>query len=182
MFPYFSNGQWRGGPQDNDPFLGRASLKARGGNAGLDSGLADIRRWVAPRDGRVSITGTLVVQANSIQPSGDGVRGRIVSSRQGQLGAWLVHGTEEATNFDGVAVQRGDSIDFVVDGRGRDQFAGFTWAPVIRLECADAPKGAKLLWDAAKDFRGAPVEAKRFGPWARYAQVLLQANEFMFLD
>ena len=182
-FPFFVNGQWKGGPQEDDPYLGRLSLHARGGNAGRDSALAVIRRWTAPRDGKVSIVATLSVQANSIQPSGDGARGRIVASRQGQLGVWLVHGTEETTNVADVAVRRGDTIDFVIDARGRDTQAGFTWAPVVRMEGApDTPKTTKLIWDAAKDFAGAPVGVKRPGPWERYAQVLLEANEFLFLD
>ena len=131
----------------------------------------------------MAITATLSVQAPSIHPSGDGVRGRIVSSRQGQLGVWLVHGTEEATNVAEVAVRRGDAIDFVIDARGREQYGGFTWAPVLRMEGGpDTPKTTKLIWDAAKDFAGAPVGVKHLGVWERYAQVLLEANEFMFVD
>ena len=72
--------------------------------------------------------------------------------------------------------QRGDTIDFVVDGRGRDTAAGFTWAPILRMD------GSKLLWDSAKDFNGSPAEARHYGAWERYAQVLLEANEFIFLD
>jgi Protein of unknown function (DUF1553)/Protein of unknown function (DUF1549)/Planctomycete cytochrome C len=180
-FPFF-NGHWRGGPQENDPFLGRCSLHAQGGNAGRDSSLAVIRRWIAPRDGKLSITGTLSSQAPSIQPHGDGARGRIVSSREGQLGVWLVHGTEEPTNIPTVAVKRGDTIDFVVDGRGSDAFGGFNWAPVLRMDGAESSKTGKLVWDAAKDFKGAPPAAKPYGAWERYAQVLLEANEFLFLD
>jgi Protein of unknown function (DUF1553)/Protein of unknown function (DUF1549)/Planctomycete cytochrome C len=181
-FHFFANGQWRGGKQEIDPSLGRCSLNARGGNAGRDSSLAVIRRWIAPYDGKISISGVLSSQLNSTQPQGDGVRGRIVSSRKGKLGAWLVHGTEEFTDLGGVEIQRGDTIDFVVDGRGRDTFGGFTWAPVLRMEGTDASKNAKLLWDAAKDFNGSAPVASRYGAWERYAQVLLEANEFLFLD
>ncbi len=182
-FPFFANGQWKGGPQEDDPYFGRLALHARGGNAGRDSSLAVIRRWIAPRDGKVSIAATLSVQPNAIQPSGDGARGRIVSSRQGQLGVWLVHGTEEMTNVADVTVQHGDTIDFVIDARGRDTHTGFTWAPVVRMEGApNTPKTTKLIWDAAKDFAGAPVGVKHPSPWERFAQVLLEANEFLFLD
>ena len=184
-FPFFSNGQWRGGPQDSDPMLGRAGLNSRGGNAGRDSTLAVVRRWIAPRDGKLKISGVLSVQANSINPSGDGVRGRIVSSRQGQLGTRLAHGTEETTDFDAIEVKRSDTIDFVADGRGRDQQAGFTWAPVIRMEDTDMANVYRVHWDSAKDFpsKSPPSnEPRRFGVWERYAQVLLEANEFLFLD
>jgi len=183
-FPYFANGQWRGGPQEIDPALGRCSLHSRGGNAGRDSSLAVIRRWIAPQDGKLSITGVLGSQQYSTQPQGNGVRGRIVSSRKGKLGAWIVHGTEEPTDLSGVEVQRGDIIDFVVDGRGRDGQAGFSWAPVLRMEGADSVKNPKLLWDCAKDFpsKAPNTMVRGHGVWERYAQVLMEANEFLFLD
>src|SRR5205823_86471 len=66
-FPFF-NGQWRGGQQEVDPYLGRMSLNQQGGNAGPNGNLAVIRRWVAPRTGKVAITGTLSYQKDSIQP------------------------------------------------------------------------------------------------------------------
>ena len=80
--------------------------------------------------------------------------------------------------------KRGDTIDFVADGRGRDTQAGFSWAPILRMEGADTGKNSKLLWDAAKDFpNNAPAAAvRRYGAWERYAQVLLEGNEFLFLD
>ena len=57
-------------------------------------------------------------------------------------------------------------------------------APVLRMDGAEAAKNPKLLWDCARDFNGSPPAAgvQRFGAWERYAQVLLEANEFLFLD
>ncbi|WP_020468695.1 PSD1 and planctomycete cytochrome C domain-containing protein [Zavarzinella formosa] len=178
-FTFFSNGQWKGGPQENDPAVGRASLHGRGGNAGRNGRIAVVRRWVAPRDGTVSITGVLSSQSNSLQPIGDGVRGRIVSGRHGLLGAWLVHGTEETTDATNVVVKTGDVIDFVVDARGREQHGGFEWSPVIKVA-----GDAKAVWDSGKDFRPPTATAVPpvFGPWERFSQILLEANEFVFLD
>ena len=92
-------------------------------------------------------------------------------------------------------VQRGDTIDFITDARGREQAAGYTWSPALRLPGADAPenkpdkkdkladaKKEKLLWDAAKEFKGAPPKPQPYGIWERYAQALLEGNEFMFID
>ena len=182
-FPLFANNQWKGGPLEVDPVLGRASLNSRGGFAGPDSSLAVIRRWVAPRAGCVAVTGQLSIQLNSTQPLGDGVRARIVSSRHGQLGTWIVHGTEETTELKDLAVEPGDTLDFVTDARGRDQHANFAWAPIVRLEAATTDAKEKLLWDSAKDFKApAAAPAPTFDAWERLAQVLLEANEFTFLD
>ncbi len=192
--PHF-NGQWRGAAQqDTDSPLARCSLNAQGGTIGGAGTPAVVRRWIAPREGTISITGTFASQVNSTQIQGDGHRGRIVSSRTGILGHWLVHGTEEVIEVTGVAVKRGDTIDFIVEGRGRDMNAGanFNWAPVIRMSdgkeppkaSKDAPKGPRTAWEASKDFKGKETKpmVKRATVWERYAQVLLEANEFLFLD
>ena len=57
-------------------------------------------------NGMLSLTGKLSVQVNSLRPQGDGVRGRVIHSRVGQLGTWLVHGTEEATEITNVEIKR----------------------------------------------------------------------------
>ena len=180
--PATSGNQPKGGSPDIDPVLSRISLNARGGVAGPSSEVAAIRRWIAPRSGKVSITGSVAHQLNSSQPMGDGVRARIVSNRLGKLGDWIVHGTEEATEFQGVAVEPGDTIDFVTDARGRDMQGGFTWAPMLRMETPEPAKGEKALWDAAKDFKMPAATPRTFDAWERLAQVLLEANEFTFLD
>jgi mono/diheme cytochrome c family protein len=186
-FPHFANNQWRGGPAENDPMLGKASLHARGGYAGPSGQLAVIRRWTAPRSGPLKIEGVLSASPTSVLPLGDGVRGRIVSSRRGQLGVWVVLGTEEATNLD-IDVEAGETMDFIVDGRGRDQFGTFSWSPVLRLPLcvttADEPAVTmeQAKWDPVKDFNGKVTEAQSFDVWSRYAQVLLQSNEFLFVD
>jgi hypothetical protein len=183
-FPFFAGNQWKGGSQEIDPVFGRASLNQRGGFAGVSGELAVVRRWVAPRAGRVTISGALSHQLNSTQPLGDGVRARIVSSRRGQLGVWIVHGTEEPTELGGVEVESGDTIDFVCDARGREQHANFAWAPVVRFEGAATDAKEKVVWDCAKDFKGpvATPATPAFDAWDRLAQVLLESNEFSFLD
>jgi hypothetical protein len=183
-FTFVANNQWRGGPQEDDPELGRASLHGRGGHAGVSNRLAVIRRWVAPRSGRLSIEGIVNCQANSTEPSGDGVRARIVSNRHGQLGVWLAHGTEERTDLTGIMVETNDTIDFVVDARGRTRMGGFTWAPILRMDGAAKKKEPteKLVWDSAQDFKAATPIPQPFDVWQRYSQVLLESNEFMFLD
>lgn len=178
----FFNGQWRASSQDNDPDIGRCSLNAQGGIAGRDSSVAAIRRWIAPRAGTLSVTGKLSVQPKSTEPSGDGVRARLVSSRHGLLGTWLVHGTEEQTEVGNITVQPGDTIDFVADGRGRDQSAGFYWVPILTMTAADAAKDEKLKWEADREFKGASAPPVPYDVWAQLAQVLIESNEFLILD
>jgi hypothetical protein len=182
--PFFGNGLWKGGPLEIDPVLDRCSLNSRGGNAGTNRGPAVIRRWIAPQDGKASIVGSLNVQANALAPSGEGVRARIISSRQGQLGVWIAIGTEEPTNFADVEVHRGETIDFVVEARGTEPNAGFSWAPILQMDNtgADSAKKPKLTWDASKDFADNAENRRQYRIWDRFAQILLESNEFLFLD
>ena len=71
-----------------------------------------------------------------------------------------------------VAVQTGDTIDFILDCAGDTNSDSFHWAPVIR----DTMSGLTLA-SAAGDFGGPGTSA-----WEAYAQVLLCTNEFMFVD
>jgi len=182
-FRFSTGDRWRGGENENDPELGRIYLHSRIGHAGPNSELSVIRRWIAPRGGKLSISGAVSSQLNSTEPLGDGVRARIVSSRRGQLGVWLVCGTEESTDIPDLTVEPGDTIDFVVDARGRETHGSFAWAPILRMDAsADSVTNEALVWDSAKDFKTAPPTARPFDVWQRYAQVLLESNEFTFLD
>jgi hypothetical protein len=55
-----------------------------GGHPGNDAQHAAIRRWTAPRAGRLTIDGNLEHPSDQ----GDGVRGRVVSDRQGLVAEW----------------------------------------------------------------------------------------------
>src|ERR671924_1526180 len=70
--------------------------------------------------------------------SGDGVRGRVVSSRTGLLGEWTVHHGQEQTPLEQVEVGRGDTIDFIVDGRANEESDSFNWAPAVSLTAPGA--------------------------------------------
>lgn len=182
---YFTNNQWRGGSTENDPVLGRLSFNARGGTAGRDNTQAAIRRWTAPESGTLAVSGTFSVQANALVPSGEGVRARILSSRHGSLGSWVAHGTEATTMVSEIVVERGDTLDFITTTRGREQqTAGYLWAPVLSLKPSASsevpPK--EMRWDAAKDFKGGTPRPLFMGAWERFSQILLESNEFMFID
>jgi len=181
--PYFSGEAWQGGTNWPDSTLGWVQLKADGGHAGNDLQHASIRRWVAPEDCVVIITGTL---AHS-HKEGDGIRARVVTSRGGQLGSWTLHNDKAEIKFESVEVKRGETIDFVVDPRDNLNSDDFTWAPVIKL--ANRPTAASSAgdsaaeWDAKKDFGGPPEPPPQpLNAWEKYAQALLLSNEFMFVD
>ncbi len=133
--PYYDGHAFQGGATLPDAKLAWVTLNATGGHPGNDQQHAAIRRWVAPRDGTIAITGTLA-HPNA---QGDGVRGRIVSSQLGVLGHWLVLTSNETeTKIERVAVKLwAIRIDFVTDCYGIDSFDSFSWSPNIRL-LADA--------------------------------------------
>ncbi len=172
-FRYFVDDTWQGASVLPAPDSGDASLRANGGHPGDDLRHAVIRRWVSPVAGKIVIEGTLRHNQDALG-TGDGVRARIVSSRLGELAEWIANGTSAETKLSGISVEKGDRLDFLVDGRADTENDNFTWAPSIRLAGGDAH------WSAAADFRGPSEEP--LGGWERYAQVLLETNEFAFVD
>ncbi len=178
--PYYDGRAFQGGPALPDPKLGWVVVSGTGGHPGNDQQHAAIRRWIAPRDGTISINGTLGHPTDK----GNGVRGRIVSSQLGELGKWTVHNRREESRREHVAVKQGDRIDFVTDCNGEVSHDSFTWSPTIRFEANAATKpGERMEWNAANDFADA---ARAMHPaldaWQKYAQVLLLANELVFVD
>jgi hypothetical protein len=178
--PFFTGHAFQGGAALPDPKLGWVMLNDTGGHPGNDQEHAAIRRWIAPRDGIITISGTL---AHS-EAKGDGVRGRVVSSQLGLLGQWLVHNKKEVTLLERVNVRRGDTIDFLTDCYGNESFDSFTWSPTIQL-LADGKltPGERTEWNASNDFTDAAhAMHPSLDAWQKYAQVLLMSNELVFVD
>jgi hypothetical protein len=171
--PHFTGSAWQGGPNLPDPVHGWCILNGFGGHPDRNPDRAVIRRWIAPNDGEISITGTLKHPSKE----GDGVRGRVVSSRGGELGVWKVKDSQANINLR-TTIAKGDTIDFVTDCLGNTNSDAFQWAPVIRME----EKGTDVVWDAARDFSGPRTAVAGLNRWEQLAQVLLLGNEFAFVD
>jgi hypothetical protein len=178
--PHFTGQAWQGGTKLPDEKLGWVMLSATGGHPGNDLQHAAIRRWIAPHDAVIAVSGTLGHDADK----GDGVRGRIISSRLGELGTWTARKAKHETKLDRVEVHKGDTIDFIVDCRENVDSDSFTWSPAVRLQNtgARAQAGTATEWDAKADFSGPKETPKPLNPWEKYAQVLLMSNELVFAD
>ena len=168
----FIKDTWQVGAAMPDPKLGHLKWNAASGHPGRDAQHDAIRRWTAPAAGQVTIVGALARPSKD----GEGIVARIVSSRSGELWSAEVapQGRTEA-KLDALMVEAGETIDFMVNCRGNDSGDSFEWAPVIR--------GDTGYWDARAMFAGPPPKRPpQLRPWEQYAQVLLQTNEFMFVD
>jgi hypothetical protein len=170
-FTTFTGDRWQGGGALPAPRFGKSFLTSTGGEPGEMQNQAVVRRWTSPVSGKVNIEGS-IRHGQPAVPYGDGVRGRIVSSRLGELASWSVNGSSAETKLNGIAVEQGDTIDFIVDGRSDPENDGFNWAPTIT--------SGGQSWVARNEFAGPAPEP--LSVWARYAQVLLQTNEFAFVD
>jgi hypothetical protein len=131
--PHWEGGTWQGGPERPDPTLGWVLLNATGGHTGNNPDYAAIRRWTAPASGEVRIAGTLQHPSEN----GDGVRGRIVSSRTGLAGEWIAQHGQVETAAENLTVEVGDTIDFITDCRQDVNSDSFGWSVTITLTPAD---------------------------------------------
>ena len=73
-----------------------------------------------------------------------------------------------------LAVKAGETIDFIVDIGTTLNNDQFLWHPVISSN--------DQTWDAREEFDGPRPAPQYLKPWEQYAQVLLLANEFAFVD
>ncbi len=172
--PHFTGQAWQGGADWPGGTTGWAQLTAEGGHPGNTRAHACVRRWVAARDGVVAVAGTLKHEPEA----GDGVRAFVASSRHGELKTATVHHGTADLSVERIEVQAGDTLDFVVDIGGGLNSDQFLWAPVV----AGIGEGAGAKADARADFNGPPPASHHLEPWEQYAQVLLLANEFAFVD
>ncbi len=173
--PHFTGSAWQGGSQWPDSKFGWAQLTATGGHPGNDLQHAVVRRWTAPVSGTIAIDSLMKHEP----PAGDGIRYWIISSRQGVLKTALVHQQEVQVKLDQVAVEAGETIDFVVDIHQQLNSDQYLWAPKITALSGGTPESG-TNWDAERDFHGPPVQHLK--AWEQLAQVLLSSNELMFVD
>jgi hypothetical protein len=167
----FANQGWQGGAKLPDAALGWCLITATGGHAGNDVAHGVIRRWTAPQAGTIAISGTLGHHAKD----GDGVHGRIVSSRQGEIAGWQVVRLDAETKISGIVVEAGETLDFIVDCRGDVNSDSFTWAPAVKM--------GDVEWNAQTGFGGpAAKPLPAMSAWDKFVQVLLETNEFLFVD
>lgn len=163
------------------------SLNLTGGTTVPISDASVVRRWTAPGDVQLALMGTLthVAKMESIEEGGegiqlkkgDGVHGRLISSRHGELGRWEAHGSVLATEIKNLTVNAGETLDFVVDGGRIGSDDAFDWPVLLYVIDATGRRADTARWSSLLDFRGPQADA-----WQQFAQAMLMTNEFIFVD
>lgn len=143
---HFTGSQWQGAATLPGGTSGWALLHAQGGHPGNPS-YPVVRRWTAPGPCKLNVTGRLEHQS----ANGDGVRGRIVSSRTGSLGAWQAHNNMTQMILKDVAIEPGETIDFVVECLEHETSDSFLWPVQLEITASD---GRIIKSDSVADFHG----------------------------
>ena len=85
-----------------------------------------------------------------------------------------LHNRQQEMNIPSVSLKAGETLDFVVDINGELNSDQHLWSPVIRETTT------QQIWNAEQDFAG--PKPSWLNSWEQLAQVLLIANELMFVD
>jgi len=175
--PRFIDNAYQAGEFYPDPVLGGLQLKADAGHTGDTQ--AVVRRWVAPIDCEIKISGTFAHEKKK------GISGAIVLNGDDALATWRLRNQKAETILESIAVKKGDTLDFIV-GPLENEGSEFKWSPKIVVakdtEKVKSSPGASE-WDAKTNFAAPPdPPLKPLTPWAAYAQALFFSNEFMFVD
>lgn len=176
--PYKTVTHRQGGESLPDAKLGWVHITARTIHTGNDLQHSAVRRWIAPGEGKVSIRSI----AKHVHEQGDGVRGILLSSRHGILKSQVVAHAEEAFHVENVAVQEGDTIDFIAELHGSLSYEDLDWVPDVDWTPLSASVGASVVrnWNGADDFpRSLRIP---LSPLEQLAQMLLVSNEAFFVD
>ncbi len=154
---------------DKKTGMGYLHVYGGGGHPSNDPKHGAIVRWQAPDGMGVVVSGNLQRRSDK----GDGVRLRVVHSRLGLIRELDILGVEnKAFELSDVQMNKGESLDFVVDCKQGSNSDSFTWKLDVR------PSGGKK-WSLADQFGG---PGRIASPLENLAQALLCANEFMFVD
>ena len=180
--PHFTGKVWQGSEQFPNPALAFTSLSAAGGHPGNGRAQCTILRWVSPLAGTVSIEGEIKHESDQ----GDGIQGRIVSSKSGVLGNWTAKNNKITTSVATVDVAVGDTIDFVMDCGASPDNDSYQWKPRVRVISSTSESvKANFVWSASKEFDKSSTSLlppPKMDAWVQFAQVLLLSNEFAFVD
>lgn len=143
--PHYTGSSWQGGPTLPDPTIGWSLVHAAGGHPG-DQQHSVIRRWTAPRDGLLTLSGTLKHGSEN----GDGVRSRLVV--RGRIaGQWTAKAGMADTAAAGIPVSAGDKVDLITDCLESHNSDSFEWP--VTLELVER-NGMRDKWDLPADFHG----------------------------
>jgi hypothetical protein len=99
----------------------------------------------------------------------------------------VLHNQRQEMNVESVVLRMGDTLDFVVDTNAELNNDQYLWAPVVYEAPGGAASGiatttAPNSWEAERDFSGVTTIPTPLNRWEQLAQVLLIANELMFVD
>jgi len=169
LLTHWTGRQWQGGPSLPDAAIGWVFLNGAGGHPG-NAPFAAVRRWTAPRAGVLDVAGSL----HHPSESGDGVRGRIVSSSRGLIGQWQVHHATIETQQNGITVQAGDAIDFITDCLAHETSDSFDWGVKLTLKGSD---GKTDVFDSAASLGSPMIDNSRLAAQIQRAWRLALCRE-----
>ncbi|MCO8123019.1 PSD1 and planctomycete cytochrome C domain-containing protein [Stieleria sp. TO1_6] len=173
--PVFTGSSWQDGPEiPADTELRYASIGVENGHPGPRH--AVVRRWTAPADGRVTISG-MVGHRNE---QGDGVE---LAIWVGGERVWRENQKSNNRPFNQIHgdIQAGQTVDFVVSPRESDNSDSFYLRCQISLAGSD---GEFYEGDSQSDFAGPQTDeaSESLDRLAQLAQTLMLSNEFIFVD
>jgi hypothetical protein len=179
-FPHFTGDAWQEAESLPSPRWKYARLSAAGGHPGPNAQHATVRRWIAPADGEIAVSGEISHQRRG---ESDGVQGHVVANGKVHW-TGIAQGHTVTAKVESLHVRRGEPVDFVTTCGRNHNGDLFLWNPRIEYRrVAPGESGFRRYWEAASDFGPRP-ESPPPPParWTQLAQLLLMSNEMLFVD
>jgi hypothetical protein len=171
LLPHFDGKTWQGSAKFPDKTLNYTSLHRTGGHPGNSHEQAVARRFTATLAGRYVIDGELKRPSEN----GDGVHAYVLVNGKA-VADWQLATGAVTTKAEGIQLEVGQTLDFVIDINANNNSDSFTWS--VKVACTDKNR----VWSSQDEFSGPMKPGESITPWERLAQVLLLSNEFAFTD
>jgi hypothetical protein len=175
-FAVFDKDGWQFSSTYPDPEVGYAKLSSENGHPGAGLTGAVVRRWLAPGDGTVTVSGIM----GHREDKGDGIRATFA------IGDHVVWQEVQKNNNrpygpETWPIKKGQTLDLIADDNGSTAFDSFFWRANVQFAGSD---GRVVESSSVDDFSG-PIAGEAAKPMSRreqLAQLLLLSNEFAFVD
>jgi serine/threonine protein kinase len=143
----YNSERWQPGGGYPSSEYGFLAITKLGGVPGKDALNGPVRRWTSHVEGVVSVSGSFSHEENDGEP----ITVRVVSSRHGVLTeTGLDPGADAVVSLEKVAVELGDTLDFVASSQSGGYKDGFKWR--VEIHHREAGRSTDDVWASDRDF------------------------------
>lgn len=160
-------------------FFKGVEMTKNGGSLSSNQGIYGVRQWISPRNGSISINGSVGMKANA--KAKDQTANLVLYKNGTPIKTIVVAAGPEISFLQTIDVGVNDKIEFSMVNTSLNN-KDYTLVIKI-LEVRDENSLTPISWASNTDFRG-PIKTsdRELNSWERYTHILILSNEMVFVN